>query len=231
MANILSSIFDFSSESVCPKCGSHDIEIHYVPGGKPYIKYFVAPPPKKIIICNACGYGKNHLTRATNSMNRNAFIDMFRDPVEPLPGSIVVCDLSPFPGAHQIGAGAEHSGVYAGENTIIHRNGNGYIEKTTPKKFLDRLDGFNCAVSIYVACKGTEAFDSEDCYRRALQALDDKEQQGYDILNKNCHHFTRYCLTGDTDQWGLDFTFSSLQNLLIDEFQVDNWRMWEFEKE
>lgn len=161
--------------------------------------------------------------------DRNSFLDHLMDKyAEPLPGSVVVCDLSPLPGLSLLGLNCDHTGIYAGSGKIIHRSGEGFIESVSPQKFMERLNGKNFAMTVYISCKGEKSLASKEVYRRARQALHDPAHSGYDLLNKNCHHFTRYCLTGDTDQWGLDFTFTSLQNLLANCFGMDNWRIWDF---
>lgn len=226
MLEFLKDLFNF--ERRCPECGSDKVRLVEEPRN-PYIVYCRAPDPKFILVCDACGYGKARVIK-NSDLNRNSFVDnVFRDKVVPRPGSVLLCDLSPAPLLHQIGLGAEHTGIYIGENTIIHRDGSGRIEKASPDKFLNRLDGLNCAISVYTACRDLEPFASERACERAIAALDDPERQGYDLLNKNCHHFTRYCLTGDTDQWGFDFTFASLQNLLKNKFLVNNWRVWDYD--
>ena len=91
--------------------------------------------------------------------SRNSFIDnVFRDMVKPKVGSVVMCDLRNL--KHQAIAGLiavatggvatgaarlalpalEHSGIYGGGGTIIHRtgDGDGFIEAVDPKKFLAR---------------------------------------------------------------------------------------------
>lgn len=150
----------------------------------------------------------------------SSFIDnVFRDDVTPVVGSVLVCDLTPF---------ADHSGIYIGNGKIVHRSGNGYLEVVSPAAFLDRLDGLNTAISIYVACRNHSPIGSKSIARRAEKALSDHDFLGYDLLNKNCHHFTRYCLTGNTDMWGLDFTFTSLEALLESDFGLNNWRVWKY---
>ena len=152
---------------------------------------------------------------------RNSFLDHLTNKyVTPEVGSVVLCDLSPVPCLSAIGLNAEHTGIYVGNNEIIHRNGDGYLEKVSPNKFLERLNGKNCAISVYISCKGSNPLNNEKVYNRAICALNDLEHSGYDI--------TRYCLTGETDHCGLDFTFSSLQNLLNKDFGMDNWRIWNY---
>jgi cell wall-associated NlpC family hydrolase len=70
--------------------------------------------------------------------------NVIKDKVRSLsPGTVLYCDLP-------IG---EHSGIYIGDNQIVHLNGDGDIESVSPKKFLDRLGGNNVfAISIYASC-------------------------------------------------------------------------------
>lgn len=151
---------------------------------------------------------------------RNSFIDnVFRDPVSPASGSVVICDLA---------FGFEHSGIYIGDNKIVHRDGNGYIDEVTPDEFLNRLDGKNNAISIYVSCHDTQPLTLNEAAERAINAQHNMEFDGYDILNKNCHHFTRYCLTGDIDQYGFDCSFSSLEFLLQMKYNMNTWRVWKY---
>lgn len=156
------------------------------------------------------------------SGRESSFVDnVFRDKILcPAVGSVLVCDLTPF---------ADHSGIYVGDGKIAHRSGNGYIEIVYPGQFLSRIDGFNNAISIYVACHNKYSIGNKQAAKRAIQAVSNPRHSGYDILNKNCHHFTRYCITGDTNQWGLDFTFTSLEHLLVSKFNLNQWRVWDFE--
>ena len=67
--------------------------------------------------------------------------NVFRDKVSsPAIGSMVYCDLIT----------AEHSGIYIGKGKIVHLDGEGIIEAVSPDLFLERLDGLNTAISIYV---------------------------------------------------------------------------------
>jgi cell wall-associated NlpC family hydrolase len=60
--------------------------------------------------------------------------------VSPVVGSVVYCDLA---------LTTEHSGIYVGENQIVHLDGDGDIQIVSPDDFLARLDGFNLAMSSY----------------------------------------------------------------------------------
>jgi len=146
--------------------------------------------------------------------------NVFRDKVKPTLGSVVICDLYAF----------DHSGIYVGNGNIAHRSGDGYIEIVGPEEFMNRLEGYNNAISIYVSCKDKNAIGWRKAAERAKAAAYDcthDQHSGYDLLNRNCHHFTRWCLTGDSDQWGFDFTFFSLEDLLMTKYGMNNWRVWD----
>lgn len=130
-------------------------------------------------------------------------------------GCVVKCDLWAF----------EHSGIYVGEGRFIHRSGEGYIEETTYDQFLKRLDGKNIALSIYVACRNSKVLADEAIARRALRALEDGHFAGYNLLFKNCHHFTQYCITGQKIETPLNCSFKFLDTLLRDNFDVNIWRL------
>lgn len=159
---------------------------------------------------------------------RHSFLDHLTNKyVDPGIGTVVLCDLSPIPGLSAIGLNVEHTGIYVGDGKIIHRSGDGYLEKVTPKEFLDRLGGINAAISVYVACKGKNSLVIKSAYERAKEALYDPQHEGYKLFSKNCHNFSSYCLTGDLNQ--SDYTFTSLQLLLKDKFEMDDWRIWNYQ--
>ena len=54
--------------------------------------------------------------------------------VTPKVGSIVYCNLALV---------AEHTGIYVGDNKIIHLNGSGLVEMVSAEIFCDRLHGRN----------------------------------------------------------------------------------------
>lgn len=153
---------------------------------------------------------------------RSLLETIFNDPIKRLPaGCILCCDL----------AGAfEHSGVYVGRRRIIHRDGDGFLASVSPEEFLDRLGGFNNAISIFVACDedGDPVGGKElvDAARAALKKP--KVKKGYNLVTKNCHQFCRYCITGESGHVG-NFTFTSLEKLLKRELGFSRWRRWAFD--
>lgn len=150
---------------------------------------------------------------------RSFFLDSFRDPVIPKPGSVVVCDLRLF-----ILPGVDHSGIVDADGMVIHRDGEAGLIRSLPITFTERLNGLNGAFSIYVACNGHSAIGNEEALKRAESALNDPDFGGYDLFKNNCHQFVQYCLTGKRDA---DFTFSALEGELCQYHGMDNWRKWD----
>ena len=145
-----------------------------------------------------------------------SFIDnVLRDKVEPVEGSILYCDL--------VFGLAEHSGVYIGNNQIVHLDGSGKIEVVSPKQFLGRLNGFNNAITIYVSCKGVNAIGSKDIAQRAKSMINSKRK--YNLLNDNCHQFTVGCMTNDFEN-NENFLYL-LKNRVNVTLESDNWRAWD----
>ena len=136
--------------------------------------------------------------------------------VYPVEGSIVCCLL----------ANVDHSGVYVGDNTIIHRDGEGVIAEVSPREFLARLDGWNPAVTVFVSCRDDEPVGSRDAALRARGALFDPRHRGYNLITRNCHQFCHYCLTGKTGNGTADFTFLSLENEMRKVLHATSWRAW-----
>ncbi len=144
---------------------------------------------------------------------------IFDDSVEPFVGSIVCCDL----------IGLEHSGVYVGRNRIIHRDGDGFLAAVSPSEFIDRLNGFNNAINIFVACDADgDPVGGADIAKAARSALKNpRQRRGYNLLTKNCHQFCRYCVTGEKGNM-CNCTCSRLERLLKRELGAAKWIRWDF---
>lgn len=138
-------------------------------------------------------------------------IDSVRDSVIPVKGSVVYCDLA-------FGY-AEHSGIYVGNNEIVHLNGRGNVEAVSPKEFMRGTT----AVNIYVSCEGRYAVGNESIAAFAKQQL--FEYRSYNFLLDNCHMFTSGCLSGNFNN------SHSFMWLLKDEaksrISADTWRHWD----
>ena len=114
---------------------------------------------------------------------------------------------------------------------IIHRDGDGFLASVTPEDFIERLGGLNPALYVYVACdEDCEPVGSPTIAKRAKEALKDpKHKNGYNLLTKNCHQFTQYCITGDEDNGIADFTFANIERILRHELNMDKWVKWEYD--
>ncbi len=145
------------------------------------------------------------------------FIDnIIRDKIcSPAIGSIVYCEL-------HFGA-AEHSGVYIGNDSIIHLDGSGIIEVVSSEKFLNRLGGFNNALSIYVSCRNGIAVGSPGVAQRAVWELG--TSRNYNIILDNCHQFTAGCLSGNFENSCNFLIFLKSETKTI--INADEWRVWD----
>lgn len=142
-----------------------------------------------------------------------SFVDSYRDQVEPVIGSVLYCDLA-------FGY-MEHSGVYIGNNKIVHLNGGGEIEAVSPKGFID----CGTAVSIYVSCRDTNPVGSKQAAKRAKSMIG--HSQNYNFILDNCHQFSSGCLSGDFKN------AHSFLWMLKDETskrtEANTWRVWDIE--
>mgnify|MGYP005993335003 CR=1 FL=1 len=138
-------------------------------------------------------------------------IDSCRDSVVPTVGSIVYCDM--YCGY------ADHSGIYIGNNQIVHLNGAGLIEVVSPKGFMANTT----AINIYVSCDEDYAAGASYVAENAIQMLG--ESRDYNVIIDNCHQFTAGCITGDFDN------SCSFMWMLKDEakkhLSSNTWRHWD----
>lgn len=158
--------------------------------------------------------------RRKNRLSNIPFVSGFAhnillDHVTPEIGSVVHCGL-----AFNI---IDHSGIYIGRNRIIHLDGSGRIEKVSPEQFLNRLDGLNLGVSIYVSCKDGKPIGSKLAAKRAREKLGTNLK--YSLHSNNCHMFTSGCLTGNFKN--KDRFFNSLTDTTEDVLGSNGWRVWD----
>ena len=143
----------------------------------------------------------------------------FKDHVHPVEGSVVSCHLAGF---------WDHTGIYVGDGRIVHRDGEGYISEVTPSEFLARLGGYNPAVSIFVSCLEEIPIGDSAIAQRARDAVGRKRFGGDHLIEKNCHAFTQYCITGNIDNGILDCTLTGVEQTASEFMGMDNWRTWEW---
>lgn len=143
---------------------------------------------------------------------KTAYAALFEESVYPEIGSIVFCDILPFY--------AQHTGVYVGNDSIIHLTSTGLIDKTSPSGFM--RGEIKIAPCIWVSCSGEESVGLEIAARRAEERL--FSYRDYNFLLDNCHQFCSGCLTGNFEN------SSNLFNMLEIDCErymgFDNWKPW-----
>lgn len=116
----------------------------------------------------------------------NEIKSVFGETIEPEIGSVLFCSLATM---------AEHTGIYVGDDEVVHLNGDGIIEKVSFDEFVDRLDGWNKTLAINCPVDWThEPIGDPKVAQRALSLVG--KHRNYNLLSDNCHKFTYYCLTG-----------------------------------
>ncbi len=147
-----------------------------------------------------------------------SFVDnVFRETVEPVPGSVVYCDLGLIPGYT-----VKHSGIYIGDDKIVHLDGSGKIEVVDDFEFKERLHGWNMTLSIYVSSSDSEAVGSNEVAKRAKQMVGNNRD--YNLLLDNCHQFTSGCLTGDFENH--DNFLWLVKDKAKEQLNANEWRVW-----
>ena len=117
----------------------------------------------------------------------NPIQKIFRTCSKPAPGTPVYCNLAIV---------VEHTGIYIGDDEIVHLNGDGNIEIVSPQEFVARLDGDNPGKAIYYAAKsnGTPLCRTSIANRARSKVGD---RRNYNVVFDNCHQFTCGCISGD----------------------------------
>lgn len=130
--------------------------------------------------------------------------------VKPIPGSIVYCNLF---------ATTEHSGVYIGNNQIVHLNKYGNIEIVSPQEFIKGTP----ANVIYVSCRNDDPVGSKVVAQRAKDFVG--TSRSYNVFFDNCHQFSASCLNGDSDNKLTILTMLKLQSDIT--LDANQWLHWD----
>lgn len=148
----------------------------------------------------------------TGSLKKSFVDNVLKDKVLPVKGSILHCSLF----------GAEHTGIYIGNNKIVELLGTGEIRIATPEMF---LDGSN-AISVYVACNGTEPLGGKYIAERAINMVG--TTRNYSLLTDNCHQFTTGCITGNFENSANYFALveRAIKNSMNNGNSIE-WRVWD----
>lgn len=153
----------------------------------------------------------------------NLVVDnVIRDSVEPIPGSVLYCDL--FPGV------ADHSGIYVGggDECIVElskTNSRSIIQRVTPQEFSSTGTG----ISIYVSCHNTEAVGNKSIARTALDMVGTDIGE-YSIFFNNCHMFSEFCMSqGNSRSSSKTMTLEQLKKRAAKILNANDWRVWNYE--
>lgn len=131
--------------------------------------------------------------------------------VEPVPGSVVYCDL-PF-------GMAEHSGIYIRDGQIVALESDGRIVSRSPEGFMKGTP----ALCIYVSCRGDHAVGSVEAAERARRKIGTRRD--YNVAADNCHHFSYGCLTGDFESRVVLLTQLKLE--CRSRMGASDWHVWD----
>ena len=94
----------------------------------------------------------------------------------------------------------------------------------SPAQFLNRLDGWNTAMSIYVSCNGNNPVGSEEVANRALNKVG--RRVDYNVIFNNCHQFTAGCLNDDAEGDPMNFLWM-LKMEASTYLNAGSWRVWD----
>lgn len=149
-----------------------------------------------------------------SSITSSLLDNFLYDTVTPIPGSFLYCDLA----LNML----EHSGIYIGNGKIAHLDGDGEVKSSNPIQFLNRLNGLNTALTIYVSCKGGNAVGSEMAADIAKQKIG--TTRNYNLILDNCHQFSSGCLSANFENPNNFLIFAKHEAEKI--LGADNWRAW-----
>lgn len=137
--------------------------------------------------------------------------------LEPAVGSIVYCNLA---------LAVEHSGIYVGNDRIVHLNGSGRIELVSPRVFCERLHGKNPASIIYCPISDDgRLLGNKNAAERALNQVG--RYTNYNVFMNNCHKFTASCVTGKHE---ICNSFKCLEELIEAQYGEYHWRATDLTK-
>lgn len=129
------------------------------------------------------------------------FSNFLDDPIQLLPGAIVVVDLGFF---------AEHTGIYIGDGKIVELYGDGSVNTVSKKDFImggykNNDFSFRTGLHIYSASYDGNVIASQDVANRAKELIGKKIN--YSTLKNNCHMLSGYCFAGRNFQKNTDCKF------------------------
>ena len=160
--------------------------------------------------------------------------DKFRAKVIPVEGSVLYSDLY---------IGAEHSGIYIGNNEVSNIVVDGFAEsvvkKSSPDEFTDKSI---LNRRIYVSCDANGAVGNGTVSSGAISHLG--ERGFYGLIFSNCHEFSEKCVNYSRENHMLETffqlkdidetwepTIKSLKNSAKKRLGATKWRLWDWQNE
>ena len=136
---------------------------------------------------------------------------LFVHNVQPAIGSIVYCNLL---------IAVEHTGIYVGNNKIVHLDGEGIVKLVSTKEFCQRLGGFNPANTVFCPTDvNGKPIGSRQAAKIALAQVNKRCR--YNLGESNCHSFAVRCFTGKKQSTN---SFTALETLLAKNYHAVCWR-------
>ncbi|XLZ69875.1 VWA domain-containing protein [Massilia sp. SR12] len=161
------------------------------------------------------------------------FVDStFRDKVQPVPGSVLYCDLW---------VAAEHSGIYVGDGQISNIVVDGFAESSV---CIDSAQSFTSKSTlgrrIYVSCDSDGAVGSAAVAHGANTHVG--ERAFYGLVFKNCHAFATKCVNYSRQEHGpggladlqfetWELTMAALKRTARLKLGATKWRLWDWNAE
>ena len=159
------------------------------------------------------------------------FIDStFRARVEPVPGSVLYCDLM---------LAVEHSGIYLGQGKIADivvdnlASADSSVQHSTASEFTSRSQ---LGRKIYVSCDKHGAVGHPRVAMHAESRIG--ERRFYGLFFKNCHTFSTQCVEQSNqshDAWSLGLpstwepTITELKRRARKKLGATRWRLWDWD--
>ncbi|MEH8263203.1 VWA domain-containing protein [Aeromonas veronii] len=165
------------------------------------------------------------------------FIDSnFRDQVTPKPGSVLYCDLW---------LGAEHSGIYVGDQEIANIEvtdvAEGTVNRCGPASFTSKS---KLGRKIYVSCDSDGAVGCEMVSDKAVSHIGDRGFYG--LVFANCHVFSARCVKHSPQSRGSswfnnllskinifdeswELTIKALKESARYKLGATKWRLWDWD--
>lgn len=159
------------------------------------------------------------------------FIDSnFREQVQPVPGSVLYCDLM---------VAVEHSGIYLSDAKIVDivvdslLSADSHVQKSTASEFTSRSQ---LGRKIYVSCDKHGAVGHPLVAKHAKSCIG--ERRFYGIVFKNCHTFSAQCVQKSDQMHNVWFseepstvepTITALKRLAKKKLGASQWRLWDWD--